>query len=188
MKAMPTAGETMNNQIPPSVIPIDQEAQKKIRAIKEHVLTTARILMDDVRVEISEESRGGYELKAPQVPLDHYVRSRVIQTEEYRAGNRLFRDFYLSGQNSILTANLNPIRSDHQKAYLPATELQREALNNWRKALSSIHGKIGQLMALNVCCYGYWLNDIKYMHYNERTSTPRFREALNDLIEFYKTI
>lgn len=164
----------------------DQEIKKKIKAIKEHVLTTARILQNDVRVEISER-RGGYELKTVQIPLDHYIKSRVIEVEEYQAGNRLFKDFYLSGQTSNLTVNLNPMRAGEVKAFLPSTDMQREALDRWRKAMNSVHGLLGKLMVQNVCCYGYWLGDTTYGAYNERSAMHRFREALGDLIEFYKT-
>lgn len=169
----------------PIAIPLDEEARKKVRAIKEHVLTPARIIMDDVRIEVGD--RGGYSLKTVQVPLDHYYKSRVIQREEYRAGDRLFRDFYLSGQTSNLTVNLNPIRAGEFKSYWPTTDRQKDALDNWRKAIGSVRGKIGQLMINNVCCHGYWVTDMKYMPYTERSAIHRFREALADLVDFYKT-
>lgn len=165
---------------------IDIEADKKIRAIKKHVLTEARNSQDDVRVEVNMD-RGGYELKVTQVPLDHYYRSRVISLTEYRAGNRLFRDFYISGQSSNLTVNLNPVRCGEAKSFLPVTQMQRDALDSYRKAMQAISGKIGQLMVNNVCCFGYWLKDMKYLHYKDRSAMDRFHEALNDLIDFYKT-
>lgn len=155
----------------------------EIEVIAGDVLTKARRKRGDV--EMIDGTRGGVEFRAMQLPMDFYYKRRLITKLEYINASKLYRDFYISGQTTKLTCNLDAIRSDDQKAYLPATQTQREALDNWRSAISSIHGKIGQLMALNVCCYGYWLKDINYMPYNQKQSLPRFREALEDLRIFY---
>lgn len=168
-----------------TISPLDEEAQKRIKAVRATVLTTARDKRGDVHMEIGQS--GGYQLRTTSIPLDHYLKLRTLNTEEYRAGNRLFSDFYFSGQTSKLTVNLNAMPQGERGAYLPNNERQREARENYRKALMAVHGKIGQLMVNNVCCFGFWVNDFESPPYNQRSAIHRFKEALADLVEFYKS-
>lgn len=122
--------------------------------------------------------------EVPQVPLDMYRSRRYITADEYNSGDRLYRDFIMSGQAPGGTINLNAGSGSVQGF----TESQLQARQRWRNGLMAVRGKIGQLMTLNVCCYGYWLKDVSYTPY--RTSAeamPRFREALGDLYDFYST-
>jgi len=169
------------------VIEVDEVIKKRIQTIKDNVLTPERQRDADVRLNI-DSGRGGFNIEVAQIPLDRYLRRKNISLGEYRAGERLHRDFYESGQTVALTVNLNAMPSAQRKAYLPASDRQREALDSWRKAMAPIQGKMGQLMVLNVCCYGYWLSDINYSPYTEKQAMPRFREALEYLIEHYKNI
>lgn len=163
----------------------DDDHAKFIKAIKEQVLTDARIDMNDVEIRLGDR-QGGYDLHVKQVPIDHYLKRRVIDLKQHRAGNRLYRDFYLSGQSMNLTVNLAAIRANDKRIFLPLSDLQRESLDNWRKAIAAIHGKIGQLMILNVCCYGFWVNDMNYIPYDKRGAISRLKEALDDLVDFYE--
>lgn len=174
------------------------DIRKKKQAIKEHVLTEARIAMGDVEVLLGKQS--GYDLRTRQVPIDYYHNHHLIDDAEYRAGNKIYRDFYISGQTMNLTVNLNAVRSGDCRAYLPSTELQREARDNYRKAIDAVNGRIGQLMVRNICCFGYKIRDaydkeedemqekpcMNYLPYRTpQEAMARFREALGDLIEFY---
>lgn len=162
----------------------DDDHAKVIKAIKDCILTEARINMDDVEVTLSD--REGYDLRVKQVPIDHYLKRRIINLKQYRAANRLFKDFYLSGQSMNLTVNLAAVRANEKRIFMPLSDMQREALNNWRNAVSAINGKIGQLMILNVCCYGWWVNDMNYVPYDKRGAISRMKEALDDLVDFYE--
>ena len=118
-----------------------------------------------------------------QVPLDyyHFRKKPMIDLNQYEAGKKLHRDFHLSGQTPGIASTLDGIggRGDF-------TQAQMEALERWRAAMKEISGKIGQLMVLNVCCYGYLLKEISYLHYrNSQQAMPRFKEALDDLVKHY---
>lgn len=168
------------------------DIKKKTSAIKKHILTDARIAMGDVQIRIGK--REGFDLKAAQVPIDYYYNRKLITHLEYIAANKLFRDFVISGQIPGMISNLDSIRG----GYRGITQSQMEARQRWRDAIDSIHGTIGQLMALNVCCYGYWLKDginnkgnrskpaMNYLHYKTaQEAMSRFHEVLSDLIEHY---
>lgn len=167
----------------------ETDHQKKITAIEMHVLTDSRRELGDVRVLTSK--KGGYSLRATQDPMDLYYRRRMLGDEEtgyerYAAGRRLYRDFYVSGQEAMLTIDLNRVRSPDKRVFMPSTERQRIALDEYRKAIDAVHGVIGKLMVINVCCYGYFLKDIQCRYYkNSEHALPRFQEALDDLAAFY---
>lgn len=152
----------------------------EIEAIRGDILTGARQKRGDV--DKTESPRGGVEFRTAQTPMDFYLKRRNITPHEYRAGERLFRDFALSGQTPGMIYNLDPVRGGERQF----THSQMEARERWRRAIGSVQGKVGQLMLLNVCCYGYWLKDVNYMPYKSKQSMPRFREALEYLIDHYK--
>lgn len=148
--------------------------------IRGDVLTNARLAKKDVRIE--ESNRGGIGFYSDQMPVDLYLRRNLISRSEYRAANKIYRDFFISGQTPGMTINLDPIRGGERNF----TQAQLDARDSWRAAMKSIGGAIGQLMVLNVCCYGFWLNDIKYLHYKtSQLAMARFHEALEDLIKYY---
>lgn len=152
-----------------------------ISAVENTVLTPERIAMGDVRVRVGK--RLGYDLKASQLPLEIYHNRGIINYIEYLAGNKLYRDFFISAQTPGLTINLDPIRGGERNF----TQAQLDARERWRQAMKSVSGAIGQLMALNVCCYGYWLKEIPYLHYKtSQQAMARFHEAMEDLIVHYK--
>ena len=153
-------------------------------AIKGDVLTSARNKHKDV--EITESSRGGISYEVAQVPIDWYLKRRHISKAEYRAANRIFTDWALSGQSNGVTANLTDAQVRGVLGqWRSLSEAQQGALDRWKKAIYAINGKIGQLMVINVCCYGYWLKDVNYLPYREAQAFPRFREALEDLLKHY---
>lgn len=158
----------------------DDDQAKVIKAIKEHVLTDARIGLGDVDVRIS--NRGGYDLRASQVPIDYYFKRSLINQDEYNAANRLFRDFSLSGQTPGMSSNLDP----NGGGGIGFTHIQLEARERWREAVKAIHGQIAKSIAVDVCCYGYWLKDTHYKHYKtSQERMARFHEILDDLISHY---
>lgn len=164
----------------PKIVSLDEEVKKKVRAIKEHVLTDARIGLNDVRIELGKN--GGFELRASQVPIDHYYRRGIIDDNEYFAANKLYRDFVISAQTPGMTMNLDPIRGGERGF----TEAQLEARERWRKAILAVSGSIAKIIIIDVCCYGRWLKDTHYKHYkNSQQAMARFHEALDDLISFY---
>lgn len=151
-----------------------------IRAVEQAVLTPERVAHGEVRVRVSK--RLGYDLKVSQVPLELYLSRHIISYSEYRAGSNLYRDFFISGQIPGMTINLDPIRGGERNF----TQAQLDARQRWREAMKAVHGTIGQLMALNVCCYGYWLKDIPYLHYKtSQQAMARFHEAMEDLVTHY---
>jgi hypothetical protein len=149
-------------------------------SIRGDVLTSARIKQNDI--EKVESARGGVEFRATQNPLDYYLKRKNITVHEFRAGDRLFRDFSVSGQTQSMIADLNPVKGG-LKNY---TQKQMDARDRWREAMASVDGLVGKLMVLNVCCYGYWLKDINYNPYGPAQAMPRFKEALCCLIKHYK--
>lgn len=154
-------------------------------AIAGDVLTAARFRRNDV--EILPGSNKGIEYRAKvQVPIDYYRRRGNITEEQFRAANRLYRDFFLSGQIMPLTVNLDSVGSDCQRAFLPLGEIQRNALDSWRSAITAVDGKIAQLLLLNVCCYGYWLKEVRHIRFKKRYLMARFKKALDDLIDHYE--
>lgn len=158
----------------------DDDHAKFIKAIKDHVLTEARIDLDDVEVRIS--NRGGYDLRTNQVPIDYYFRRGLLSHDEYNAANKLYRDFVLSAQTSRMIMNLDPIKSGEKNF----TVAQMEARERWREAIMAIHGSIAKIIMIDVCCYGYWLKDTHYKHYKtSQERMARFHEALEDLVMHY---
>lgn len=137
--------------------------------------------------EIGGKSRGGITTIriTKHCILDHYAARGYVTEDERVAGDRLFRDFSFSAQTAGVTSQMDSygVRSNPLECKL--TESQMDARDRWRKAIDAVGGKIGQLMVLNVCCYGYGLNDINYMRYNNRSSWDRFHEALDDLMKHY---
>lgn len=193
---MKTEGETVHIQTvtitrKPVVISGNDDKKKKIRAIKEYVLTDARIKMGDVRVDVSE-NRGGYQLRTAQVPLDLYFRSKMLGKNEeeagirYAAGTKFYRDFYIAGLTMKMTIDFNSIYSGESRHFLPVSDIQRDALDRWRKAYDAVSGSIGKMMAVNVCCYGYYLKDIEHRYYKRGADAmPRLLEVLDDLAMHY---
>ena len=161
-----------------------------ISAVEKAVLTPERKAMDDVEVRVSK--RLGYDIKAQQFPLDLYFKkgnlgsNDEVARERYAAGNRFYKDFYISGLTMKLTVDLNATYGSGQSGYLPVTEIQREARDKWRAAYNAVNGAIGKMMAVNVCCHGYYLKDIETRYYRRGTDAmPRLHEVLDDLANFY---
>lgn len=160
------------------------------KAIAEQVLTVERLSHGDVKVRVS--NRKGYDIRAQQTPLDLYYNKRFlgsdseIASKRFAAGNKFYRDFYIAGMTPGMTIDFNRVYSFDKREFLPATESQREALDRWREAYQNVHGVIGKMLAVNVCCYGYMLSDIEIRYYRRgRDAFPRFLEMLDDLVIYY---
>lgn len=151
--------------------------------IRGDVLTKAE--MQQRGITVTEGKRGGVEFRALNGPVDFYYRRGLLPDHEYRAAERFYKDFYKSGQMFSGTCDPNAVRSNEQRAYLPVTDMQREALDNWRRALEAVNG-IGKNMVIDVCCYGYWVKDHSYAPFDNRGAMLRFREALSELADHYK--
>lgn len=158
----------------------DDDHVRAIKAIKKHVLTDARIERNDVDIRLS--NRGGYDLKTSQIPIDFYYRRGLLCQDEYRAANKLYRDFSLSGQTPGMAINIDPVCSGEKNF----TDAQMEARERWRHAIMAIRGNIAKIIVIDVCCYGYWLKDTHYKHYKtSQERMARLHEALDDLVAHY---
>jgi hypothetical protein len=159
------------------------------------VLTDARIGHGDVEIRIGK--RGGYDLKAAQIPIDWYYRTGKLgdmNTEDgrdeartrYAAANKFYKDFALTGMMKGMTIDYNKVYSVDKRAYLPATQTQREALDRWRAAYQSVSGVVGKMMAVNVCCYAHYVRELQNRyHKRSQDAFPRFLEVLDDLVAHY---
>lgn len=164
-------------------------------AIQGDVLTKSRAKRRDVEISENKE-RGGIAFFTSQMPIDFYLKRKLISKREFYAGNKLYKDFMISGQVPGMVVNLDAVRSGGRDF----TDMQMEARDRWRKAMGAVHGKISHLMLLNVCCYGKWLKDeyynddgskkcvkqVNYLPYRTtQEAMSKFREALSELIAFY---
>ena len=127
--------------------------------IRDPIVTKQRYEKGDV--EVLETERGGYEVRVSQLPLDFYKsrnllgNDRDVAKRRYDSGIRFYSDFYISGQFPGMTVDYDKVYSVFKKQFLPATQKQREALDRWRAAYASVHGDVGKMLAVNVCCYGF---------------------------------
>lgn len=152
-----------------------------IDTIRGDVLTKERLEKRDI--EVVEGKRGGVEFRSTQVPIDYYFKRRILSEIEYRAASKLFHDFTVSGQMPGMTLDLLPASKSSSGGF---TSAQLEARERWRLGMQSISGTIAKMMVINVCCYGYWLKDTRYLHYKTSTDAmARFHEALGDLTAHY---
>lgn len=159
------------------------------KAIANLILSPERVAQDDVKITISD--RKGYEVRAQQNPMDLYYNKKCLGEGEigkwrYRAGDRFFREFYTAGITPSMTINYSRVYSNDKKEFLPAHDKQREALDNWRLAYMSVTGEVGKFLAVNVCCYGFYLRDLDIANYRRgQDALPRFLEVLDDLKKHY---
>lgn len=149
-------------------------------ALSGDVITTARLRQADV--EITSGARGGISFKTAQLPIDVYLKRKVISQDEYYAANRLYRDFTRSGQTKGMTVDLTRMHGSGNHF----CEKQLEAREHWRLAIKAIQGDIGKMMVINVCCYGFYLSEVSYRYYNNSgRAMARLHEALENLVEHY---
>lgn len=174
--------ETIDRELRSKLHNLDKDPEKISQTIAEHILTPEAYSKGHITVEIGNKE--GFQIRAIQIPLDWYCKRNHITKEEYRAGERIYRDFFRAGRLSKTTASMSDVR--HEQQFLNATEAQRDAYLSYRAAMNAVNGILGKLMILNVCCLGEWLKDMNYMPYTNKQSMPRFKEALNDLMNFYK--
>jgi hypothetical protein len=156
---------------------------KEINAIKADTIPEAQHA--HIEVIISDPQRGGYELRrSVQIPLDLYKKREWITPDQWRAGDRLFKDYRYAGIYCPRGMELQEITS---RGSLHGDGVkQQEARERVREAFKAVHGRIGQLMVLNVCCYGQALKGVVFDHYNNSNQKmARFCEALDDLVKFY---
>lgn len=160
------------------------------RKIAEIILTKERASHNEIKVNLSD--RNGYEIRAQQCPLDIYYNKgllgadRKLAFRRYRAGDRFYREFYLAGIVHGMTISLDRVYSQDKREYMPVNERQREALDSWRGALTSLHNDTGKFIAINVLCYGYPLSNLEIKNYKRgKDAMPRFLEVLDDLLSHY---
>lgn len=122
---------------------------------------------------------------ATQTPIDLYFHRRSIKKRQWEAGNKFFED---ATKAALITGSKTFINPDRVANGSPPSmsDAQCFALDRWRKAFHSIEGELGRSLAVNVCVYGYHLNDLKHTNYrNSAEMMPRLREALDDLAKHY---
>jgi hypothetical protein len=168
--------------------PFDKSAMEN--AIAKAILTPEAQAKSGVTVTVSE--RRGYEIRTQQCPLDMYYNRKQLGEnnqaahQRYRAGDRFYREFYLSGITPGMTINHERVYSSDKRDYLPNNDRQIESLECWRMAYKAVNGEPGKYLALNVLCYAYPLSQLVVPHFKRGADAmPRFIEVLDDLVKHY---
>lgn len=121
-------------------------------------------------------------------PLDYYhLTQKSIGERQHIAGMRLFSDFHTSGiypSSSPTTALVCIVpRSSGDSDF---STRQLEARERMRRAINSISGNSQQVVALNVCCYGFYVADLQLKYYvSSQQRMALLKEALDSLANFY---
>lgn len=140
------------------------------------------------KIEITGLGRGAVPSfkRAPNTALKHYLARNHITLKQYDAAMHLY---YVFEDASIPPGGvLDPTRDfcsgGGWRDFTPARLDSHRRLEALFKA---VDGKIGKLMAYDVCCLGKMLSKGSYRHFiDTRAKMARFREVLDDLRGAYE--
>lgn len=123
-----------------------------------------------------------------QVPIDYYLERRSIDRRQWEAGDKLFRTFEAGGLMPSSVPLLTKLMSG---GFLGGggslSDSQEEARDSYRKAIEYLGAtRIGTILLVNVCCYGFMLNQIDVPYYESSNGRmSRLNESLTELADFY---
>lgn len=121
-------------------------------------------------------------------PPERYYKRGTLSDDQYRAAQRFYRDFVRGNLSSHYGSTMfDPSKSfDSIYKELEMTELQADALLNFRKAWRSLNNR-GADILWHVACNDMEISAYeKMMHWREGYGMIRLREALDDLGWFYR--
>lgn len=124
-----------------------------------------------------------------QVPLDHYRHLNAmgrggINFRQWEAGDKLYRTF----ERTALIPSPSPVAEVRVPPGQDRTSSsQYDAFHSFVKAMDHLgRHRVGTIIVLNVCCYGYELKDLRLPYYQTSNQMmARFKESLDDLADYY---
>lgn len=125
-----------------------------------------------------------------QVPLDAYLHlHRIgrggINFRQWEAGDKLYRIFSRSSliraPSPMAEVHIPPAKADR------TSNSQYDALEDYLRAVDHLgRFRIGTIIVVNVCCYGYELRDLRLPHYQTSNQMmARMKESLDELADFF---
>ena len=123
-------------------------------------------------------------------PLDRYALRGTISDGQYHAGKRIYADFERGGITRFCSNWPDPARpiGSNGSGGLRLTEAQAEAISNFRNAYRSLNNE-GAFMVWHIICMGIDMSIYEgASDWRSGWGMIRLREALDDLMRYYKTL
>lgn len=116
---------------------------------------------------------------ANQTPLDSLRRRGSIDEPQFQAGVEMAKFFHVAGIMRMSRSKFE-YQSPSTDTRLTGSEAQSYARERLKQCITAM-GRVGSVIALDVCCYEYTVKDCsKQKGFDEKYAMERLREALDD--------